>query len=331
MTKRQHHRRYTRQYKDATWRQYDADFKSACDLIQYAEEATREDRAWQEYKQDLERYYYALLYYSTLLSEYFVNLSWWDDVRGDYRPDVTYWQKGAHIDTLPVEHNAPLVPNLSNRRPEKPIPPLRPEPPPELEEPEVNWTQRAEAYCRDELGITHIAHADNRYRYNISGFPLEEKVAMFDADGFLVTTLSLLRQHWGLGYFPDGIKGYNDYVTKEEFEEIDRLRANIAQAVAQSGQPISTEAPPRFAADDPITFLLHAWRRQDKKCLICGTHVSVEESNPMMQIARGMIDATKATYDHDNTLIGHYACILAKNKWGMNMVTDWIERTRAAQ
>ena len=94
----------------------------------------------------------------------------------------------------------------------------------------MKWPDDAESYCRNRIKVKEIIHENPRYYYNLSharmrgrdiimvpSFRSDAVVALFDADGFVISTIANLPTHWGLGYFPDGIKQLPGYVPKQDF------------------------------------------------------------------------------------------------------------------
>jgi hypothetical protein len=188
----------------------------------------------------------------------------------------------------------------------------------------MKWPQDAEDYCLNEVKVEKIIRQKHNHLYDLSGLASEAVVALFDKDGFLIIQVSGLYEQWGPGFFPDGIRAFPDYLSKIAFEVMSWKADSIKRAVANSGKPFMSEHPNRSADDQMITMLAHKWRTQNETCYICNAKIGlVEAKNPMLRIARGMIDSSKKTYDFANTMIGHYACILAKNKFSMTQVAEW--------
>ena len=81
-----------------------------------------------------------------------------------------------------------------------------------------DWKDQAETFCRGK-GAEKIIHPNKKYLYDLKGLGDDVTVALFDDDGFLIVRKGDLIDHWGPGYFPGGIKAFENYTSKTQFGE----------------------------------------------------------------------------------------------------------------
>lgn len=82
-----------------------------------------------------------------------------------------------------------------------------------------NWKDQAETFCR-EKGAEKIVYQNKRHLYDLKDFGDDVIVGLFDEDGFLIIRVGDLTRDWGLGYFPSGIKVFDNYLSRKRFEEM---------------------------------------------------------------------------------------------------------------
>jgi hypothetical protein len=80
-----------------------------------------------------------------------------------------------------------------------------------------DWKDQAETFCRGK-GAEKIIHPNKKYLYDLKGLGDDVTVALFDDDGFLIVRKGDLIDHWGPGYFPGGIKAFENYTSKTNLE-----------------------------------------------------------------------------------------------------------------